>query len=104
MGFKRTKMNARILMVGRNQENIDGTIKILEQVGVIATGTSDDSIAIDLVGSSQFDALLISRDVSLPDRRYVTTQARNVDVDIPIVVVESPEAVLIRLRHAGVSI
>ena len=97
-------MNARILMVGRNQENIDSTTKILEQVGVIVTGTSEDSIAIDLVGSSQFDALLISRDVSLPDRRYIATQARNLDVDIPIVVVESPEAVLIRLRHAGVSI
>ena len=97
-------MNARILMVGRNQENIDSTTKILERVGVIVTGTSEDSIAIDLVGSSQFDALLINRDVSLPDRRYITTQARNLDVDIPIVVVESPEAVLIRLRHAGVSI
>ena len=97
-------MNARILMVGRNQENIDSTTKILERVGVIVTGTSEDSIAIALVGSSQFDALLINRDVSLPDRRYITTQARNLDVDIPIVVVENPEAVLIRLRHAGGSI
>jgi len=97
-------MNTRILMVGRDQKSLEGTTKILEQVGVIVTGTSDDSIAIDLVGSSQYDALLISRDVSLPDRRYITTQARNLDVDIPVVVVESPEAVLIRLRHAGVTI
>ena len=97
-------MNTRILMVGRDQKNLEGTTKILEQVGVIVTGTTDDSIAIDLVGSSQYDALLISRDVSLPDRRYITTQARNLDVDIPVVVVESPEAVLIRLRHAGVTI
>ena len=97
-------MNTRILMVGRDQKNLEGTTKILEQVGVIVTGTSDDSIAIDLVGSSQYDALLISRDVSLPDRRYITTQARNLDDDIPVVVVESPEAVLIRLRHAGVTI
>ena len=91
-------------MVGRDQKSLEGTTKILEQVGVIVTGTSDDSIAIDLVGSSQYDALLISRDVSLPDRRYITTQARNLDLDIPVVVVESPEAVLIRLRHAGVTI
>ena len=91
-------------MGGRDQKSLEGTTKILEQVGVIVTGTSDDSIAIDLVGSSQYDALLISRDVSLPDRRYITTQARNLDVDIPVVVVESPEAVLIRLRHAGVTI
>ena len=72
-------MNTRILMVGRDQKSLEGTTKILEQVGVIVTGTSDDSIAIDLVGSSQYDALLISRDVSLPDRRYITTQARNLD-------------------------
>ena len=97
-------MNTRILMVGRDEKSLEGTTKILEQVGVIVTGTSDDSIAIDLVGSSQYDALLISRDVSLPDRRYITTQARNLDLDIPVVVVESPEAVLIRLRHAGVTI
>ena len=97
-------MNTRILLVGRDQKNLEGTTKILEQVGVIVTGTSDDSIVIDLVGSSQYDALLISRDVSLPDRRYITTQARNLDLDIPVVVVESPEAVLIRLRHAGVTI
>ena len=97
-------MNTRILMVGRDQKSLEGTTKILEQVGVIVTGTSDDSIAIALVGSSQYDALLISRDVSLPDRRYITTQARNLDVDIPVVVVESPDAVLIRLRHAGVTI
>ena len=97
-------MNTRILMVGRDQKSLEGTTKILEQVGVIVTGTSDDSIAIDLVGSSQYDALLISRDVSLPDRRYITTQTRNLDLDIPVVVVESPEAVLIRLRHAGVTI
>ena len=97
-------MNTRILLVGRDQKNLEGTTQILEQVGVIVTGTSDDSIAIDLVGSSQYDALLISRDVSLPDRRYITTQARNLDLDIPVVVVESPEAVLIRLRHAGVTI
>tara|TARA_Y100000758_G_scaffold301396_2_gene267194 strand:- start:8 stop:301 length:294 start_codon:yes stop_codon:yes gene_type:complete len=97
-------MNTRILLVGRDQKDLEGTTKILEQVGVIVTGTSDDSIAIDLVGSSQYDALLISRDVSLPDRRYITTQARNLDLDIPVVVVESPEAVLIRLRHAGVTI
>ena len=97
-------MNTRILMVGRDQKSLEGTTKILEQVGVIVTGTSDDSIAIDLVGASQYDAVLISRDVSLPDRRYITTQARNLDLDIPVVVVESPEAVLIRLRHAGVTI
>ena len=68
------------------------------------TGTLDDGIALDLVGSSQFDALLIDREVSPQDRRYVTTQAREADPDTRVVVVESPEAVLTRLRHAGLTV
>ncbi len=97
-------MNLRILIVGRHQDRVDRTTAILERVGYIVTGTLDDGVAIDLVGSSQFDALLIDREVSPQDRRYVTTQSREADPDTRVVVVESPEAVLTRLRHAGLAI
>ena len=97
-------MNLRILIVGRHQDRLDRTTAILERVGYIVTGTLDDGVAIDLVGYSQFDALLIDREVSPQDRRYVTTQAREADPDTRVVVVESPEAVLTRLRHAGLTI
>ena len=97
-------MNRRILIFGRHQDRVERTTAILERVGYIVTGTLDEGVALDLVGSSQFDALLIDREVSPQDRRYVTTQAREVDSDIPVVVVESPEAVLTRLRHAGLTI
>ena len=97
-------MNLRILIVGRAQDRVDRTTAILEQVGYIVTGTLDDGVAIDLVGYSQFDALLIDREVSPQDRRYVATQAREADPDTRVVVVESPEAVLTRLRHAGLTI
>ena len=97
-------MTARILIVGRQQDRVDRTTAVLERVGYIVTGTLDDGIALDLVGSSQFDALLIDREVSPQDRRYVTTQAREADPTIPVVVVESPETVLTRLRHAGLAI
>ena len=97
-------MNRRILIFGRHQDRVERTTAILERVGYIVTGTLDEGVALDLVGSSQFDALLIDREVSPQDRRYVTTQAREVDSDIPVVVVESPEAVLTRLRHAGLAI
>ena len=83
---------------------MDRTTAILERVGYIVTGTLDDGVALDLVGSSRFDALLIDREVSPQDRRYVTTQAREGDPVLPVVVVESPEAVLTRLRHAGLTI
>ncbi len=97
-------MNLRILIVGRAQDRVDRTTAILERVGYIVTGTLDDGVAIDLVGYSQFDALLIDREVSPQDRRYVATQAREADPDTRVVVVESPEAVLTRLRHAGLTI
>ena len=97
-------MNLRILIVGRHQDRLDRTTAILERVGYIVTGTLDDGVAIDLVGYSQFDALLIDREVSPQDRRYVATQAREADPDTRVVVVESPEAVLTRLRHAGLTI
>jgi len=97
-------MNLRILILGRFQDRVDRTTAILERVGYIVTGTLDDGVAIDLVGSAQFDALLIDREVSPQDRRYVTTQAREADPDTRVVVVESPEAVLTRLRQAGLAI
>ena len=97
-------MNLRILIVGRHQDRLDRTTAILERVGYIVTGTLDDGVAIDLVGYSQFDALLIDREVSPQDRRYVATQAREADPDTRVVVVENPEAVLTRLRHAGLTI
>ncbi len=97
-------MNLRILIVGRHQDRVDRTTAILERVGYIVTGTLDDGVAIDLVGYSQFDALLIDREVSPQDRRYVATQAREADPDTRVVVVENPEAVLTRLRHAGLTI
>ncbi len=83
---------------------MDRTTAILERVGYIVTGTLDDGVALDLVGSSRFDALLIDREVSPQDRRYVATQAREADPDTRVVVVENPEAVLTRLRHAGLTI
>ncbi len=97
-------MNLRILIVGRRQDRVDRITAILERVGHIVTCTLDDGVALDLVGSSQFDALLIDREVSPSDRRYVSTQAREADPDTRVVVVESPEAVLTRLRHAGLNI
>ena len=97
-------MNLRILIVSRHQDRLDRTTAILERVGYIVTGTLDDGVAIDLVGYSQFDALLIDREVPPQDRRYVATQAREADPDTRVVVVENPEAVLTRLRHAGLTI
>ena len=94
----------RILIVGREQEYTDDIIGILEGVGCIVTGTLSDGVAIDLVGSSDYEVLLIGDEVSQSDGRYVATEARRKKPSIIVVMVQSPESVLTQLRQAGVRI
>ena len=92
----------RILIVGREQEYTDEIIGILESVGCIVTGTLNDGVAIDLVGSSGYEVLLIGDEVSQSDGRYVATEARRKRPSIIVVMVQGPESVLTQLRQAGV--
>ena len=71
--------NKRLVIIGRSRESIDRLTRLLEGAGYIVTSTTDDGVAIDMVGSSEYAALLIDSDVSLADRRYVAAQARNRD-------------------------
>ncbi len=91
----------RILLVGRRQSRMDQLTGILEMAGFIVTATSDEGVAIDLAGSSTYDALLIDNDVSQPDRRYIATQCRNRDALLRVLVVNSPRSLLTQLRQAG---
>ena len=92
--------NKRIVILGRDPGNIDGLTRILEGAGYIVTSTTNDGVAIDMIGSSSYDALLIGRDVAEPDRRYVATQARNRDRGIMVLNVNSPRSILTQLSQA----
>ncbi len=92
--------NKRIVILGRDPGNIDGLTRILEGAGYIVTSTANDGVAIDMIGSSSYDALLIGRDVAEPDRRYVATQARNRDRGIMVLNVNSPRSILTQLSQA----
>ncbi len=94
----------RILVVGRQQELLDPVIHLLESVGCIVTGTLNDSVAIDLAGSSDYDALLIGDDVSRPDQRYLGTVARSKRPSMQVLVVRGLESVLTQLRQAGITV
>jgi DNA-binding response OmpR family regulator len=96
--------NNRILIFGREQESTDVVTRILETAGFIVTGTLDEGVAIDLAGNSDYDILLIGREVSQSDQRYVATRSRNANPDLTVVVVQSTESVLTQLRQAGVYI
>lgn len=92
--------NKRLVVLGRDTGNIDRLTRILEGAGYIVTSTTNDGVAIDMVGSSTYDAMLITRDVAEADRRYVATQSRDRDVGLPVLTVNSTRSVLTQLTQA----
>ena len=92
--------NKRIVILGRDSSSLDGLTRILEGAGYIVASTTNDGVAIDMVGSSSYDALLIGRDVAEADRRYVATESRNRDDGILVLTVNSPRSILIQLSQA----
>ena len=96
--------NNRILILGRQQEIVEEVTRILETVGCTVASTLNDEVAIDLAGSSGYDALIIEGDVPEMDSRYVTRKARSVNSTIAVIVVRAPESALTQLRLAGISL
>lgn len=92
--------NKRLVVLGRDTSGIDRLTRVLEGAGYIVTSTIDDGVAIDMVGSSTFDAMLITRDVAEADRRYVATESRNRDVGLPVLTVNSSRSILTQLTQA----
>lgn len=89
----------RIVIVGRKQESVDRLMRALEAAGYIVTVTVNDGVAIDLVGSSDYDALLIEAEVPPRDRLYIATQARNRQPGLPVLTVNSPRSILTQLSQ-----
>ena len=92
--------NRRIVILGRDAPNLDSLTRILEGAGYIVASTTNDGVAIDMVGSSSYDALLIGRDVAEADRRYVATESRNRDIGLVVLTVNSPRSILTQLAQA----
>ena len=92
--------NKRIVILGRDTSSLDSLTRILEGAGYIVASTTNDGVAIDMVGSSSYDALLIGRDVAEADQRYVATESRNRDIGVLVLTVNSPRSVLTQLSQA----
>ena len=91
--------NKRIAILGRDSADMDRLTRILEGAGYIVASTTNDGVAIDMVGASAYDALLITGDVAEADRRYVSTQSRNRDRRLPVLTVNNPRSVLTQLAQ-----
>ena len=83
---------------------MDQVTRLLEGVGCIVTGTLSDAVAIDLAGSSDYDALLIAEEVSQSDSRYIATKARDNKPSMPVILAHGPKSVLTQLRQAGINL
>ena len=92
--------NKRLVMVGREPRAIDLVTRLLEGAGYIVTSTTNDGVAIDMVGSSDYAALLIGGDVPQADRRYVATEARRRNPSLTVLTINSPRSVLTQLSQA----
>lgn len=92
--------NKRLVVLGRDASGIDQLTRVLEGAGYLVTSTTSDGVAIDMVGSSTYDAMLITRDVSEADRRYVATESRSRDVGLPVLTVNSSRSILTQLQQA----
>ena len=91
--------NKRLVIVGRVARAIDDVTRLLEGAGYIVTVTTDDSVAIDMVGNSDYAALLIGGDVPQADQRYIATQVRLRNPSVAVLIVNSPRSVLTQLSQ-----
>lgn len=92
--------NKRLVVLGRDAGAIDQLGRHLEAAGYIVSTTTIDGVAIDLVGSSSYDAMLITRDVPETDRRYVAMESRRLDGGLAVLTVNSSRSVLTQLQQA----
>ena len=92
----------RILLLGRYEDVMDQITRLLESVGFTVTSTVSEGMAIDMAGSSNFDALLIGEELPQEGRRYVTVEARRNDPGVAVIIVGSPESVLTQMKQAGI--
>ena len=92
----------RVLLLGRYEDVMNQITRLLEAVGFTVTSTVSEGMAIDMAGSSSFDALLIGEELPQQDRRYVTVEARRNDPGVAVIIVGSPESVLTQIKQAGI--
>ena len=87
------------MIVGRQQDPTDRITKILESNGYLVSSTLSEITAIDLATSSEFDAVVIGREVLASDRSHLRSVVRGHDASTVVIIAQSPESVMTQLNQ-----
>ncbi len=90
----------RILVVDRRQDDLDSVVALLESNGCIVSATLNDAVAVDLVSSSAFDAMVVGNAVSHAEFASLREDALRRQPDLRIVESRGPQSVLTLVRQA----
>ena len=90
----------RVLVVAQNQKRADELTEILERNSCLVSATTSVTIALDISGYSDFDALVMAEDIPTSERAYLRTQVVNSQSSAVIVSNRASRSVMIQLSQA----
>ena len=90
----------RILVVDRRQDDLDSIVALLESSGCIVSATLNDAVAVDLVSSAAFDAMVVGSTVPQAEFASLREDALRRQPDLRIVESRGPQSVLTLVRQA----
>ena len=90
----------RILVVDRRQDDLDSVVTLLESSGCIVSATLNDAVAVDLVSSAAFDAMVVGSAVPQSEFASLREDALRRQPDLRIVESRGPQSVLTLVRQA----
>ena len=90
----------RILVVDRRQDELDSVVALLESNGCIVSATLNAAVAVDLVSSASFDAMVVGSAVSRTDFASLREDALRRQPDLRVVESRGTQSVLTLVRQA----
>ena len=90
----------RILVVDRRQDDLDSVVALLEANGCIVSGTLNAAVAVDLVSSTTFDAMVVGSALPQADFASLREDVLRRQPDLRIVESRGTQSVLTLVRQA----
>ena len=94
------QVGCRILVVDRWQDDLDSVVALLEANGCIVSGTLNDAVAVDLVATATFDAMVVGSEVPHADFASLREDVLRRQPELRIVESRGTQSVLTLVRQA----